>query len=544
MFSLPVVVLVNAVIVGWIGRRLFAYDTMLQFLTHGQALASHIPRGAIRLSIYGGVGLGVFAVVGTWLARRIAVTWVDSHRNPKPLWVTTVVLAGCIIGSLPLSLRPDDWLLQMRTEHTRHSWTVLGIIAAKPPVFLSADTAAWKDQQAGQLSAGQPERPPRGLAFEMRERIHQKDARLKQLHIQSTPVDSSQSSQAPDTGHDVLVVIIESMRRELVDSTTMPHLWSVAQKGIHCQNHFSGGNATTHGMFSLFNGIDSIWYSLSAGRAPLLTRLLGQAGYETGFFAGHDDWQAFKMDGFVNSNAFDAFHVTERDWLVSDRLAAQRAADFLKRTDPSRKPRLAVLYLYSTHADYRSYATDQIFQPAARDGYLIPYTANMRDRVWNRYKNSARSVDRLLGGMIRDDLILVVTGDHGESFLEDDVCGHGTKLNRFQNMTPAIVSVPGGSHRLITQPTTHADVLPTILDAARIRVNDLDVMDGYSLLQDLPDTRVLLTRNYLDHDVWLVTEPDHGWAQRFTIRTNEWTTRYVGPQRWSSDSNRPPVVAR
>lgn len=526
MWLLPAVALVNAVIVGWIGRRLFSYDTMIQFVSHGPALVAHIPRGAIRLAILGGIGLAVFALLGGWSARKVASLW-QRHASQ---WRCRSVVAGfvgvCVFGSAPVFWWPEQLLDQMRAAHTRHPWTVLGIVSPDPPVFLSRRQAELENTSVEQSPTALNQESPRGLAAQMRARMKLKDDRLAALHVESVAVRSP----------DVLIVIVESMRRELVDRNTMPNLWAFAEKGLHCKNHFSGGNATTHGMFSLFNGIDALWYSFSVRRDPLLPRLFREAGYETGFFAGHDDWGAFKMDGFVNENVFDEFRVTARDWLVTDRIAAERASTFLGKERTLRKPRLAVLYLYSTHADYRSYATDQVFQPAARDGYLIPYSQDSRDQVWNRYRNSARSIDRLLAGLLSNDRITVVTGDHGESFLEDQVCGHGTKLNQFQNMTPALVFAPGLNGNVVDRPTSHADLLPTMLDAAKIRVSDPNVMDGNSLLRQLPRDRIVFTRNYLDHEVWLIGDALSGAAMRFDIRPDEWSARYLKPQTWTTDS--------
>ena len=244
---------------------------------------------------------------------------------------------------------------------------------------------------------------------------------------------------------DVLIVVVESFRHELIAPDVMPHLWSYAEKGIWCRQHFSGGNATNHGMFSLLNGLEAIWYERSVRYSPLLNRLFRQAGYELGFFGGHNDWRKFLMDGYISREHYDVFQIDSPNWLASDRRATQRAASFLDRSDErdrpasapdrAKRPRLAVLYLYSTHANYHSYAEDRVFLPAADDRFLIPYTQTARPEVWNRYKNSARSIDRLLAAVMRPDRIVVVTGDHGESFLEDGVCGHGARISKYQNMT-------------------------------------------------------------------------------------------------------------
>ncbi len=56
----------------------------------------------------------------------------------------------------------------------------------------------------------------------------------------------------------------------------------------------------------------------------------------------------------------------------------------------------------------------------------------------------------------------MVLGDHGEPFLDDGTAIHGTRLSRFQNMTPAVIYYPGVQPRTIQLPTFHPDLLPTL----------------------------------------------------------------------------------
>ncbi len=317
-----------------------------------------------------------------------------------------------------------------------------------------------------------------------------------------------------------MIVVVESFRRELVEPEVMPNLWEYASKGIHCRTHFSGGNATNHGMFSLLNGLEAIWYERGVRYTPLLNRLFREAGYELGFFAGHDDWRKFYMDGYISDEHFDLFEIAKPAGLKSDRRATELASMFLDRKDAAaedRRPRMALLYLYATHATYDSYAEDQHFQPAADDRYLYPYFESVQPEVWNRYKNSARTVDRFLAAVMRSDRVVIVTGDHGESFLDDDTIGHGIRISEFQNMTPAVVYVPGAEPRSIDAATSHADLLPTLISAVGLRLTSDATLDGADLTTAADESlagRVFVTRNYLQDDVGLI---------------GPWTSRKDGP---------------
>jgi membrane-anchored protein YejM (alkaline phosphatase superfamily) len=271
-------------------------------------------------------------------------------------------------------------------------------------------------------------------------------------------------------------------------------------------------------MFSLLSGLEAVWFYKSEVRfAPPLNRLFRQAGYELGFFAGHDDWNKFQMDAFVSPQHYDRFEIEPLDWLNSDRRAIHSASEFLrKNTDGEpRPPRLAVLFLYSTHAPFaivKQHATDQ---PSATVAYPIPFPPTWRPSVWNRYRNASRTLDAELAGLFHNDAITVLTGDHGESFLDDGTIGHGTKLSAVQTRVAAMICGPGFTPRQFDAATVHADVLPTLLAAAGIHVSRPEQFDGLNLQStsaELLEDRTFSISNLVGRDV-LVVPPRQSFAQ-------------------------------
>ena len=320
------------------------------------------------------------------------------------------------------------------------------------------------EPQADQVlpESSEPELPTFS-AIDLGEAISRRDQQQRLInHNFHTPVSTQQ--QFPD----VLIVVIESLRPELIDAQIMPSTWRLAEKGIHCRNHYSGGNSTNLGMFSLMNGLEAIWWKQPVRYSPIMNRVYRQAGYKLGFFGGHDDWRTFYMDGYINDEHFDVFKIEPKDWLDSDRKSASAAKNFL--ASDTNTPKLAVLYLYSTHADYRSDPADRLNQPAAEDGFIIPYSGTKRDAVWNRYCNSARTIDKILAPLLSQDRIVVITRDHGQAFLEDGTCGHGTRISKVQNQTPAVIFIPNGPNKQFDRLTSHIDLLPTVLAACRLNV--------------------------------------------------------------------------
>ncbi|MGB7343736.1 MAG: sulfatase-like hydrolase/transferase [Pirellulaceae bacterium] len=494
--GITTIVLGDCVTFHWIAQRFLSHKTLAIAKALPQGLAAHVPTSTWWFAAKLVTGLCVFAFASWWIAKRLSRR-IAGHTSVPSLRIVLFIAVLCTIAMAT----PAVWNLRTTRETMFHHSGRFPLCA-----FHLINTA-----DSGTTATNVTNDAPAIIAS--------MDSVVQNLQRrrESVSVKIDNDAELPD----VVLVIIESMRSELVDPKTMPHLWKYSQKGIHCRQHFSTGNATNHGMFGVFSGLDATLYSRFCRQKPLLNRLFQNAGYEVGFFAGHDDWQAFRMNGFISSDHFDRFQVDKPNWLESDHRSTQRAQAFLGESRQHRPPRLAVLYLYSTHADYHSYPQDQIFQPAADDRFLIPYSLSEKPAVWNRYKNSAHCVDRFLSAVLRDDRVIIVTGDHGESFLEDGVCGHGTRISKFQNMTPAVIYSPGGEPKVIDAPTSHADLLPTLISAASITIDDQSIFAGNDLTNITPANlaqRVIVTRDYLSNQIALVNQELGSEQKVFAIR--------------------------
>lgn len=335
--------------------------------------------------------------------------------------------------------------------------------------------------------------------------IEERNRSHRMINVQSVNPEQANSSQK------ILVVIVESLRPDLIDPEIMPWLYQQSGNAIFCRNHFSTGNASQHGIFSLINGVNGYWLHQPITFSPLLNRLFKQAGYQVGFFASKNDWGKFYMDGFIHPRSFDAFACDHFDGVGTDRRTLERAIRYLDSPlEDSGQSRVAIAYLYTTHAPYESYLEDRIFTPAADDRLVYPYRRTERDMVWNRYLNSAHTVDRLLSKIPLEDKTILVMGDHGESFLEDGTIGHGTQLSHWQTKTPAVFLGPHIQPRLIDELTSHADLLPTLLGISGIEINRPDSLDGLDLATQSVSTiedRVVAVKDYLSDRVCLFNLP-------------------------------------
>src|SRR5690606_27537973 len=90
----------------------------------------------------------------------------------------------------------------------------------------------------------------------------------------------------------------------------------------------------------------------------------------------------------------------------------------------------------------------------------------------DRYDDSIRFVDdqlKLLFDGLKEDgfldnTIIIITSDHGESFLEHGRIGHQESLYKELLMVPLIISGPGIKAQRIPDAVNLVDLFPTVLD--------------------------------------------------------------------------------
>ena len=302
-------------------------------------------------------------------------------------------------------------------------------------------------------------------------------------------------------------------------------------------------------MFGMVTGLESNWFHRPVNTRPLLNRALRQVGYEVGFYGGHTGWWQYDMDGFVRPELFDDFQIEEPELPDSDLRTVDRALSFIGRRNGQRgldSPRMAIAYMFATHSRY-SDPEDQIFQPAAPVNSFLTRTPETIEEFFNRFKNSMRTMDKLLKPLLRDDCVVIVVGDHGEPFFEDGTAFHGTRLSRYQNMTPAIIHYPGVTPQTVETPTFHSDLLPTLFSILHIPLTDDEPLDGVDLLTTPPQAlrqRSFMTGNYLDKTSLLVGpwtfDPDRPFGYRVVFDIHDWQSNYLNPvddlgYQWSGD---------
>jgi membrane-anchored protein YejM (alkaline phosphatase superfamily) len=268
---------------------------------------------------------------------------------------------------------------------------------------------------------------------------------------------------------NVLLVVIDAMRADALTSTVAPRLAEFARGAVQFDQHYSGGNSSRAGMFSLFYGIPATYWDAFADlrRPPVVMDLFRQYRYQLGLFvsASLDDAVGLDRTAFVGVPDL-RLRTSPRHprWSERDRSLTDEWYGWLDRRDPAR-PFFGFLYYNAAVAvdppdNYPPVA------PVAR----VPSTQLRR---YGRYLSAIHYVDSLVGQVL-DDLerrkllestVVLVTSDHGMEFDEsgEGFKGHGTAYSRYQMHTPMVVGWPGRPPGRVARRTSHDDVAPTLV---------------------------------------------------------------------------------
>jgi membrane-anchored protein YejM (alkaline phosphatase superfamily) len=308
---------------------------------------------------------------------------------------------------------------------------------------------------------------------------------------------------------DVLFLITESLPVDHFSEQTMPNLWRRALEGARFDRHYSGASSTSYTLFTLMYGLQAqkLEATVGAGRRPILFPALAAGGYQVKVLAASCvDWMELKDTVFGGVPPQDL-----KTWCVGieppdrDEAMIRDAEAFLGSADPSR-PMFLFMFFFGTHFNYFHDEQDRLYLPEWDGSDALKATAAPGEIVKNRARNAAHKVDRLVDGFLTKverargrAPIVVFTGDHGEEFRQKGHIGHGSAVTSEQIHVPAIWLGPGVPRGVYDQPTSHSDVVPTLLALLGDDHPPSLYADGQSMFTAPPDRFVTSTVGWEPH---------------------------------------------
>jgi uncharacterized protein len=279
---------------------------------------------------------------------------------------------------------------------------------------------------------------------------------------------------------NIVIFAAESLRWDRLTPEIMPNSWQLGQQGSLFTQHYSSGNGTREGLFGMFYGLyGSYWASfLHAQQSPLLMDRLQSLGYQFDLrTSAKFSYPEFNKTLFAKFSLADLHEADESmsPWQRDEWNASQQIA-FLKQRDRS-KPFMSFFFFESTHARYDFPDQAVVASPYLGDvNYWGMSRASLQPRIGefkNRYSNAAHWIDMQIGRVLEElrtqglleNTIIIITGDHGEEFLEKGNWGHNSTFVEEQTHVPMVVWMPGRTHAEIEHVSSHLDISPTLLQA-------------------------------------------------------------------------------
>lgn len=314
---------------------------------------------------------------------------------------------------------------------------------------------------------------------------------------------------------NIVWIACESLRADMLTSEIMPNLWRFSQRGRRFSNHISGGNGTRMGVFSMFYGLPgSYWFSfMDERRPPALISMLQQHDYQFGIYTSAKfTYPEFDKTVWA-SMPKELLHADDAGvgW-QRDRRNAGRMIDFIQSADRNR-PFMSFMFFESAHARYYFPPENEIRKDFLPDfNYAtVDIEANI-DKIFNRAINASNHLDGQIGRVIDsleqqnllDSTLIVITGDHGEEFMEHGRWGHNSEFHNEQIHTPLVLFGPGVSPAVIDAPTSHLDLVPTVMSLLGVTNPVSDYSVGVNLLEPIPERYRLVASwdalGYVGHD--------------------------------------------
>jgi glucan phosphoethanolaminetransferase (alkaline phosphatase superfamily) len=273
---------------------------------------------------------------------------------------------------------------------------------------------------------------------------------------------------------DIVIFHVESLRGDTLERGLTPKLAKLKERCMVPAKHYSTGNNTGSSMFGLLFGLNGYYYpsARAAQTIPPPLEALKRAGYTlhthlTGHLKTFDGLSFWYFDRVVD----DRHYYEDSD----DRSALDRAAvDAFVASLATRgeEPHFDYITLDSTHYDYVFPKEFEKFTPVGKlTGIPIRDQGQNPVTIENAYKNAVGWLDTLLDNTLeriqktgRDKrMLIVITGDHGESFWEHQSFGHGAVLTDEETRTAFFLCAPQ-SQTTRYEVSSHADLMPTLFD--------------------------------------------------------------------------------
>jgi choline-sulfatase len=348
-------------------------------------------------------------------------------------------------------------------------------------------------------------------------------------------VPQENTAQAKAPAKSAIVLLIDTLRAdhlpayEKTSRVKTPVLDAFAAEAAVMESAQSPENWTKPSVASVLTGLWPMSHGTKQSEAKLsdkalmVSEVFKQAGYTTGSFIAN----GYVSDKFGFNQGWDYYtnYIRENKSTTAEKVFKE-AADWVEKN----KNKKFFLYVHTIdpHVPYdppqeflkmyqsepysgqvKPRMTPDLLEKAKRVPPKVKFDDADRAYLEALYDGEISYHDKYLGVFIErlkklgvyDDVVFVVTADHGEEFYDHNSYGHGHSVYQELLHVPFLVRWPGTvpPQRVATTVST-VDISPTVLSASGVAVPD--VMEGTDrvpqLLGALPSAPAVAFSDFLD----------------------------------------------
>ncbi|WP_159437711.1 DUF3413 domain-containing protein [Ferrimonas marina] len=290
------------------------------------------------------------------------------------------------------------------------------------------------------------------------------DQTLTERVREATPTHQLNYPLAPmqcsiDEQPNVLMVIVEAWRADLVDQQTMPNLMAFAEQSHWFTQHRSGSNEYGNGIYSLlYSMLPAYEASLIADKKPpVVTEQLKAAGYKLAIFGSEELSESRSMVALLS----DFKQVPQPSvWEPAEQDQAT-VSQLIEHLGSAQGPEFALATLNAPA--YYSTPVGFVGIPTVRPEQKMNHAQRV---LFNQYRQSLSFIDGELGRLldaVDDNTLVILTGSHGNLFTTD---GNANMRGNFSDpavQVPMLVRMPGQKPRTITHASSHYGLVPALM---------------------------------------------------------------------------------
>ena len=331
--------------------------------------------------------------------------------------------------------------------------------------------------------------------------IKQPDRDVMRVHIdqqdnlENYPQNPIQRDENAKKRYNVIWMTCESLAARMFTPQIMPNASKFARKAMVFRHHYSGGNVTRQGMFSMFYGLPgNYWHAfLAARRGPLLIDWMLEDGYNFKCITSSKfTYPEFDQTIFFELPSSSLYSDSKGKTFERDQRNIKLFLDTIAKNADSPEPFFAFMFFESPHHPYEFPPEATLFADYINPFNAASVTPEDGPAIIKRAANACYHLDMQLAKVFNlldeknlwEDTIVVLVGDHGEEYFEKGYLGHSSKFNEEQTRTPLILYYPGIEAGEYTGMSSHLDIVPMLAPHFGVKNDPSDYSCGFNLLAD------------------------------------------------------------